>query len=97
MLRVVLLAMDPARLLIGFVLHVDAFARGDHAIGLGATLDAVEVNLSGGQTTRLARGQLAALRAIHDALALMMLAGVVTRSGRENRPGNQHGQGRENH
>src|SRR5205085_7891831 len=48
-----------------------------HTIGLGAALDTIQVYLSSGQALRFAHGQFAVLHAIRDALALVVLAGVV--------------------
>src|SRR6185295_2919946 len=80
--------MDPARLLVLFVLHVGALARGHHAVRLRTALDAVEVYLARFEPARLARGELTALHAIADALLLMRLARVVTRRAR--RRGTRH-------
>src|SRR5690349_8880222 len=74
-----LLAIDATRLLVLFVLHVGTFGASHDSIRFGPTLDTVEVNLASGQSLRLAHRQFAALHAVHDALALVVLAGVVAR------------------
>ena len=53
-LGVVLLAIDAARLLIGFVLQPGALAAGDHAIRLRAGFGATQVYLAGREAARFA-------------------------------------------
>jgi hypothetical protein len=78
-LRVVLLAMDAARLLVRFVLQMSTFALRHDAIRLRSVLGTVQMNLSGREAMRLAHRELAVLHAVHDPFALVMLALVVPR------------------
>jgi hypothetical protein len=91
-LRVVLLTMDAARLLVGFVMETRPLASADHAVGFDATLDAVQVYLAGSQATRLPHRELTVLHAVDDALTLMVLTRIEPWGIRERGRGDHHGQ-----
>jgi hypothetical protein len=73
-LTVVLLAMNTARLLIGFVLQMSALTGSHHAIGLGSGFDAMQMHLAGSKAAGFRARQLTARDTILDALALVVLA-----------------------
>src|SRR5688572_13989214 len=85
--------MNPARLLMGFVLQMNAFAAGHHAVGLGASLDAIQVDLAGGEAAGLGAREFATRNALLDALALVLLARIDVRRTRRGDARESEGEG----
>jgi hypothetical protein len=96
-LSVVLLTVNATRLLSGLVLEMSPLTPGHDTIGFGATLDSIQMHLAGGEAAGLAHRELATLHAVDDALALIVLTGVVPGRIGKGGAGNHDGQGREHH
>src|SRR5688572_13557158 len=92
-LRVVFLAMDAARLLVGLVMQLGALAAGHHTIGLGAYLDSIQVGLARDEPAGLGPGEFTARHTVVDACSLVLLAGIHARRAGLYRSGGNHRQG----